>query len=55
MLRHKGFTTTQIAEAAGFVSPSHFTRMFKTRGGSPIQLAQDAGWRELHLVTPAGL
>ena len=31
---------TEIAEAAGFVSPSHFTRMFKTRGAHP------SNWRK---------
>lgn len=56
MRRHTGFTTTEIAEAAGFVSPSHFTRMFKARKGTPsLQLAQDAGRRELPFVTPTGL
>ncbi|WP_300722670.1 AraC family transcriptional regulator [uncultured Alistipes sp.] len=33
MRRHTGFTITEIAEAAGFVSPSHFTRIFKAREG----------------------
>ena len=31
MRRHTGFTITEIAEAAGFISPSHFTRIFKAR------------------------
>ncbi len=33
---------TEIAEAAGFVSPSHFTRMFKTREG-----VFPSNWRKL--------
>jgi len=35
-----GFNITEIAEAAGFVSPSHFTRMLKTRGAHP------SNWRK---------
>ncbi|WP_420534950.1 AraC family transcriptional regulator [Alistipes megaguti] len=55
MLRHPGFNSTEIAEAAGFISPSHFTRIFKAAKGPPLQLAQDAGRRELPFVTPTGL
>ena len=40
MRRHTRFTTTEITEAAGFVSPSHFTRMFKARKGPP------SSWRK---------
>lgn len=31
MLRHPELNITEIAEAAGFLSPSHFTRIFKVR------------------------
>ena len=33
MLRHPGQNISEIAETAGFISPSHFTRMFKARKG----------------------
>ena len=33
MLGHPGQNIARIAEAAGFVSPSHFTRIFKAREG----------------------
>ena len=42
MLRHPELNITEIAEAAGFVSPSHFTRMFKTREG-----VSPSNWRKL--------
>lgn len=41
MLRHPELNITEIAEAAGFVSPSHFTRMFKAREG-----ASPSNWRK---------
>ncbi len=41
MLQHPGLNITEIAEAAGFVSPSHFTRMFKTREG-----VSPSSWRK---------
>ena len=40
MLRHPGQNSTEIAEAAGFISPSHFTRIFKARKGPP------SSWRK---------
>lgn len=42
MLRHPELNITEIAEAAGFVSPSHFTRMFKAREG-----VSPSSWRKL--------
>lgn len=33
LLRHPGQNISGIAEAAGFISPSHFTRIFKAREG----------------------
>ena len=33
LLRHPGQNISKIAEAAGFISPSHFTRIFKAREG----------------------
>lgn len=42
MLQHPGLNITEIAEAAGFVSPSHFTRMFKAREGVSPSI-----WRKL--------
>ena len=50
MLRHPELNITEIAEAAGFVSPSHFTRMFKTRGG----LTHPTGARRRVERTPFG-
>lgn len=41
MRRHTGFTITEIAEAAGFVSPSLFTRIFKAREG-----VSPSNWRK---------
>lgn len=42
MLRHTGFTITDIVEDAGFISPSHFTRIFKAwEGVSP------SNWRRM--------
>lgn len=33
LLRHPGQNISEIAEAADFISPSHFTRIFKAREG----------------------
>ena len=41
MLQHPGLNIAEIAETAGFVSPSHFTRMFKAREGVP-----PSNWRK---------
>ncbi len=41
MLRHPGQNISEIAEAAGFVSPSHFTRIFKAREG-----VSPSNWRK---------
>ena len=41
MLQHPGQNISEIAEAAGFVSPSHFTRMFKAREG-----VSPSNWRK---------
>ena len=41
MLRHPGQNVSEIAEAAGFVSPSHFTRIFKAREG-----VSPSNWRK---------
>ena len=41
MLRHPRQNISEIAEAAGFVSPSHFTRIFKAREG-----VSPSNWRK---------
>lgn len=42
MLRHPGQNISEIAETAGFISPSHFTRIFKAREG-----VSPSNWRRM--------
>lgn len=44
MLRHPEQNIAEIAEISGFVSPSHFTRIFKEKEG-----VSPSGWRKSHL------
>lgn len=42
LLRHPAQNISEIAEAAGFISPSHFTRIFKAREG-----VSPSSWRKV--------